>query len=87
MVDNGYDAAPARCTCGGVCEAQRTALTLRRGVNTFVLIRDVPADVCQECGEMYFSLWTAKQLVTALQPQHAPDSLAVMPIYDYPLAG
>lgn len=89
MNDNVHDVATASAcgSCGGTCEARRIALTLRRTASTFVLIRDVPADVCQECGEMFFSLWTATQLVTALQLKHAPDSMAVMPIYDYPLAG
>ena len=89
MNDNVHDAAPAYAcgSCGGVCEAQRIALTLKRSASTFVLIRDVPAEVCQECGETFFSLWTAKQLMAALQLKHTPDSMAVMPIYDYPLAG
>lgn len=89
MNDNAHDAAPeSACgACGGACESRRIALTLRRAASTFVLIRDVPADVCQECGEMFFSLWTATQLMSALQLKHAPDNMAVMPIYDYPLAG
>ena len=89
MIDNARDTAPASAcgSCGGACESQRIALTLRRAASAFVLIRDVPAEVCQECGETFFSLWTAKQLMGALQLQHAPDSMAVMPIYDYPLAG
>ena len=74
------------CACGGVCESQSIMLTLRRAVNTFVMVRNVPADVCQECGESQFSLWTAGQLTSTLSLQRAPDDVAVIPIYDFPTA-
>ena len=87
-MNNLYDTAQAIvcCSCGGMCEANHITLTLRRATNTFVLVRNVPAEVCQECGEAQFSLWAAGQLTSALQLRHAPDDVAILPIYDFPAA-
>ncbi len=40
--------------CGGELKAGQTTLELRRGEELLV-IRDVPADVCQQCHEAYLS--------------------------------
>ncbi len=72
--------------CGGGCQAQQITLTLRRATNAFIMVRNVPADVCQECGEAQFSLWAAGQLTSALHLQRPPDDVAFMPIYDFPNA-
>ena len=72
--------------CGGLCEARCITLTLRRAINAFVMVRNVPADVCQDCGESQFSLWTAGRLTSAMRLQRAPDDVAIIPIYDFPLA-
>ncbi|MEO5333259.1 MAG: type II toxin-antitoxin system MqsA family antitoxin [Magnetococcus sp. YQC-5] len=36
----------------GETQSSHTTVTLERG-QTVVLIRDVPADVCEQCGEYY----------------------------------
>ena len=38
-----------------------TTVTLQRA-NTVVVIRDVPADICEDCGEYYLSEPTAKRV-------------------------
>ena len=45
-----------RCTLckNGRTRAGRTVVTLQRG-STTVVIRDVPADICENCGEYYLS--------------------------------
>ena len=85
-MNNLHDVAPlTTCTlCGGLCEPQRITLTLRRAVDTFVLVRDVPADVCQECGEAQFTLTTAEQLSSAIQLKQTPDDISIVPVYDFP---
>lgn len=40
--------------CGGELASDTTSLEIWRNENLIVL-RDVPADVCQQCGEAYFS--------------------------------
>ncbi len=83
-----YETAPATvCSaCGGLCEAHHITLTLRRAANTFVLVRNVPADVCQDCGDSQFTLPVASQLISALRMDHAPADVAFVPIYDFPAA-
>ena len=88
MTETVFDTVQATVcsSCGGTCEAHRITLTLRRAASTFVLVRNVPADVCQECGESQFSLWAAGQIISALRMQRAPDDMALVPIYDFPAA-
>ena len=75
--------APVPCQhCSGVCETQRITLTLRRSQYGFAVMRNVPADVCQNCGEAQFSLVTTGQLMATLQANRTPDEIALIPIYD-----
>ncbi len=68
--------------CGGSCEPQQITLTLRRSEMNFVVVRNVPADVCQNCGESQFSMGTTSKMMAAMHPDRAPDDLALIPIYD-----
>ncbi len=79
-----WTAAPiVKCPyCHGCCESQIITLTLRRTQALFAVIRNVPADVCQVCGEAQFTLPTTLRLLTAIQTDAVPDEVAVMPIYD-----
>ena len=85
MFNNLFDTARAvACSvCGGNCVQQQITLTLRRSSTGMTQIRNVPADVCQSCGEQQFSIATAGQLIMALQQQSAPAEIAIMPIYDF----
>ena len=52
-----------KCT---ICKTGQTRLgvttvTLQRG-NTVVVIRDVPAEICENCGEYYLSEPTARRV-------------------------
>ncbi len=69
--------------CGGDCEPQRITLTLRRAQFGFAVMRNVPADVCQNCGESQFTIPTTGALITALQSKRTPDEIALIPIYDF----
>ncbi len=68
--------------CGGECEPQLITLTLRRSQYSFAVIRNVPAEVCQTCGESLFSVPTAGRLIAALQSNRTPDEVALIPIFD-----
>ena len=78
-------APPAiRCTrCSGECESSIITLTLRRTSSEFAIFRNVPAEICQLCGETQFSMPTTVNLIASLQANHAPDDMAVVPIYDF----
>ncbi|MCS6775759.1 MAG: YgiT-type zinc finger protein [Chloroherpetonaceae bacterium] len=76
------EARPPCPLCGGECAPQRITLTLRRAQFGFAVVRNVPADVCQRCGEAQFSLITTRQLMAALNSDRTPDEIALIPIYD-----
>ncbi|AIS52816.1 YgiT-type zinc finger domain-containing protein [Thermoanaerobacter kivui] len=42
-----------KCFCGGKIEIQNVEYKLVRGKRT-IIIKDVPAYVCQECGAAYY---------------------------------
>ncbi len=69
--------------CGGECEAQRITMPLKRSPYGFVLLRNVPAEVCQRCGEAQFSLPMTNQVMNALHSGRTPDEIALIPIYDF----
>lgn len=72
--------------CGGDCESQMITLTLRRSKYSFAVIRNVPAEVCQNCGESLFSVSTAGRLLSTIQSSRTPDEVALVPIYDMGVA-
>jgi YgiT-type zinc finger domain-containing protein len=48
--------------CGhGILEPQRVTLDLRRG-HRLIVIKNVPALVCDECGERQYSLETSREI-------------------------
>jgi YgiT-type zinc finger domain-containing protein len=71
--------------CDGQCEYQVITLTLRRSPVMFAVIRNVPADVCQTCGEAQFTVPTTMRLLSALRAESTPAEVTLTPIYD--LAG
>lgn len=45
----------------GVTHPGNTTVTLQRGVSV-VIIRDVPAEICEDCGEYYLDEVTARRV-------------------------
>lgn len=85
MICTDGAAAPGALTCpccGGHCAPQQMTLTLRCAQTAFILVRNVPADVCETCGEAQFSLQTTTQILSTMQAERGPDDIAVIPIYD-----
>ena len=77
-------ATATQCSkCKGECEHSNVTLTLRRTMSEFAIFRNVPAEICQICGEMQFSMPTTLNLITSLQANNAPDDVAVVPVYDF----
>lgn len=71
--------------CGGACMLQVVTLTLPRSGVAFAVVRNVPAEVCQTCGETQFSIQTTGRLMGILEPARPPDDVAVVPVYDLAL--
>lgn len=77
--------SPALCPqCGGECEAQSISLTLRCAHTNFAVVRNVPAEVCQTCGESQFTMRTTGQLLAMMQANQPPAEVILIPIYDFP---
>jgi YgiT-type zinc finger domain-containing protein len=73
--------APDRCDlCGGELRPGTTVLEIWRGTE-LVVIRDVPADVCQQCNEAYLTAVVSARLDHFLQEyqQHRPEQYLAVP--------
>jgi YgiT-type zinc finger domain-containing protein len=72
-----------RCDlCGGELKAGTTVLEIWHG-EELIVIRDVPADVCQQCGEAYISAHVSEQLdhFLAEHHRHRPERYLAVPQY------
>ena len=53
---------PDKCSlCGGVLQKGKTELVIRI-CEEIVVIRDIPAYVCENCGEAYFTPETSRRI-------------------------
>ena len=72
-----------RCdVCGGELRPDTTTLEIWRG-EELVVIRDVPADVCQQCNEAYISASVSERLDHFLgeYQRHRPERYLAVPQY------
>ena len=70
-----------RCDlCGGKLVPGKTTLEIWRG-GELIVIRDVPADVCQQCSEAYISASVSEWLDHFLEEyrQHRPERYLAVP--------
>jgi len=49
----------------------------------FFLVEHVPARVCRETGEQYFSPETAEHLQSLIKSRKKPDKVVETPVYEY----
>ena len=72
-----------RCDlCGGELKPGGTGLEIWRG-EELIVIRDVPADVCQQCHEAYVSADISERLdhFLAEHHRHRPERYLAVPQY------
>ena len=72
-----------RCDlCGGELRPGKTTLEIWRGEELLV-IYDVPADVCEQCGEAYLSANVSERLdgFVAEHHRHRPERYLAVPQY------
>ncbi len=75
---------PSCCPrCGGVCEFNWITISMRRTASEFAILRNVPAEICQQCGETQFSMPTSLRMLASLQAARPPDDVVVVPVYDF----
>ncbi len=70
-----------RCDrCGGGLRSGTTTLEIWRG-EELVVVRDVPADVCEQCGEAYISPEVSDELDVLLSEPGPPERILSVPAY------
>lgn len=57
--------------------------TLAHG-GKFYIIERVPARVCRETGEQYFSPETVEHIQAMIKGEREPDRMIETPVYEYP---
>lgn len=65
--------------CGGRVREMPVAVDYRTG-DKLVIVEDVPAGVCEQCGEQYFTASVAKALEGLAQSEEAIQRTAVTPV-------
>jgi len=76
--------SPSRCPrCGGACESNWITITLRQTSSEFAILRNVPAEICQLCGETQFSMPTSLRMLASLRNTRPPDDVVVVPVFDF----
>lgn len=68
--------------CGGLLKPAKTTLEVWRG-EELLIIRDIAADVCQQCGEAYISAEVSEHLdhFLAEHHRHRPERYFAVPQY------
>lgn len=71
--------------CGGELSAGTTSLEIWRGEELIVL-RDIPADVCQQCGEAYLSAQVSERIDQFLEKYHQYRPKRYIPVPEFTAA-
>ncbi len=67
--------------CGGAIVEKR--ITLHRKLNgNYVLVENVPAGICSECGTRYFAANVLKTIEETVQGRRKAARKVIVPVYD-----
>lgn len=73
----------ANCSfCGGQVEEQMVTVDYRVK-NRLIVIENVPAGVCHQCGEQYYTAKVAKALEEIAHTNRLPSKEILIPIYTF----
>jgi len=70
--------------CGGEMVEELTTFVYEENDQVWI-IRNVPASVCQQCGEKEYSQEVTHQILTFLQHPPRPTEIVHVPAYDLAL--
>ncbi len=68
--------------CGGGIEQKRVTFSYEDG-ERFILVKNVPAEVCCRCGEKTYSPETTDELLKFAGNQFKPLKMIEVPVFDY----
>jgi len=66
--------------CGGEVVEQLVITDYRCGPELLAVIRDVPAGICQVCGEQYLKAEVVKEMERLAHTQEAPEEVLQVPV-------
>lgn len=66
--------------CGGEVLERRVTVDYRWGEKLIVVIENVPAGVCQACGEQYFKAEIVKEMERVARSKEKPKKIIEIPL-------
>lgn len=71
-----YTGTPGRCSfCKGTLQKGKTEFTIKSG-NSIVSVKNVPAFICDNCGEAYYKPDVSRKMDKVMADFHKGDLLA-----------
>ena len=72
--------------CGGEVVEQRVTMDYRWGNDLLAVIRNVPAGVCQTCGEQYLKSEVVRELERVAHAHEPPAEVLQVPVRELTVA-
>ncbi len=66
--------------CGGEVSEKRITVDYRWGEELIAMVKNVPAGVCQVCGEQYFKAEIVKEMERVVQSEEKPIKIIEVPL-------
>lgn len=72
--------------CGGQVSEQKVTVDYRWGEELMTVIKNVPAGVCEVCGEKYFKAAVVKAMEKTAQSRSKPKAVLQVPVRELKVA-
>ena len=72
--------------CGGEVKEKRITVDYRWGEKLVAIIENVPAGMCQVCGEQYFKVEVVKEMEKLATSEKKPQRVLQVPLRELTLA-
>jgi len=74
------------CFCGGDLSERKITVDYRWGETLVTVIKNVPAGLCEVCGEQYFKAPIVKAMERVARSKKKPKELLKVPVRDLKVA-
>lgn len=72
--------------CGGTVTEKKITVDYRWGETMVTVIKNVPAGVCQNCGEQYFKATIVKAMERVVRSKRKPKEILKVPVRELRVA-
>ena len=72
--------------CGGKVSERKITVDYRWGENLVAIIQNVPAGVCEVCGEQYFKARVVKAMERVARSKEKPKGMRTIPVRELQVA-